>query len=173
MTRKLAALVAGLCTAWLLVLPIGALYLLIDIDTFASLAVSNLPLPIQWYTVSNGQWFALWGVTALYLALGFAGAWYLRLAFQSFARGEWFDAENSRHLRRYAMLLILQGIAKPLHFGLASVILSLNHPPGEKVLSLFVGSSEAVFVIAGFVMWVLADLLVEGTKADAENRQFV
>ena len=173
MTRKLAALVAWFCAAWLVVLPVAALYLLIDIDTFGSLAVENLPLPIQWFTVSSGQWFALWGVTALYLALGYAGAWYLRLAFTSFARGEWFDAENSRHLRRYAALLILQGLAKPLHFALASVILSLNHPPGEKVLSLFVGSSEAVFVIAGCVMWVLADLLVEGTKADAENRQFV
>ena len=173
MTRKLAALVASLCTAWLVALPAAVLYFLVNIDSFGSLAVSNLALPIQWHTVDRGQWYSLWGISALYLMIGYAGAWYLRRAFLSFAGGDWFDLQNSRHLRRSAALLIIQGIAKPVHFGLASVVLSLNHPPGERLLSISVGSNEAVVIIAGFILWVLADLLVEGTKADAENRQFV
>lgn len=173
MTRNLAAMVAWLCTAWLVAMPAAALYLLISIETFGSLAMTNLALPIRWYTVSHGQWLALWVITALYLAIGYAGVWHLRKAFRSFARGDWFDVENSLHLRRFAALLILQGAAKPLHFGLASVILSLNHPPGERVLSIWLGSQEAVLIVAGLIFWVLADLLVEGTRADAENRQFV
>lgn len=173
MTRKLAAVVAWLCTAWLVVLPAAALYYLVKLESFGLLAAANLALPIQWYTVNNNQWLMLWGVTALYLSLGYAGAWYLRKAFRSFARGDWFDIENSRHLRRYAALLIVQGFAKPLHFGISSVILSLNHPPGEKLFSISFGSNEIVLVVAGIVMWVLSDLLVEGTRAEAENRQFV
>ncbi len=173
MTLKLAALVAWLCTAWLVTLPTAALYFLVRIESFGSLTMTNLAMPIQWYTVSHGQWYALWAITALYLALGYAGAWYLRRAFSSFARGDWFNIDNSRYLRRYAALLILQGAAAPLHFGLASVILSLNHPAGERLLSISVGSNVAVMIIAGFIFWVLADLLVEGTKANAENRQFV
>ncbi len=173
MTRTMAALVAWACTAWLVVTPVAALYMLIDIDRFSSLAIDNLALPIQWYTVSHGQWIALWAITAGYLSLGYAGAWFLRKAFMSFARGAWFDVENSRHLRRYAALLISQGIAKPVHFGLASVVLSLNHPQGERLLTVSVGSNEALSILAGLVLWVLADLLVKGIRADAENRQFV
>ena len=69
--------------------------------------------------------------------------------------------------------MILQGVAKPVHFALASVILSLKHPAGERLLSISIGSDVAVLMIAGFILWVLADLLVEGSKADTENRQFV
>ena len=85
MTRKLAALVAGLCAVWLVVLPAAALYFLVRIDDFGAMAIGNLAMPIQWYTVGNGQWYALWAITALFLALGYAGAWNLRKAFASFA----------------------------------------------------------------------------------------
>ena len=173
MTRNLASVVAWLCTAWLLVLPVAALYYVVRLDRFGTLAAANLALPIQWHTVTSGQWLVLWGVTVVFLSLGYAGTWYLRKAFVSFARGDWFNVDNSRCLRLFAALLILQGFAKPVHFGLASVILSLNHPPGDRLLSISFGSNELVFVIAGFVMWVLSDLLVEGTRAEAENRQFV
>ena len=173
MTRILASLVSWVATVWLLLLPAGALYYLVNIDSLAALASSNLALPIQWFTVDRGQWYALWGVTVLYLSLGYAGVWYLRKAFRSFARGNWFDAQNSLYLRRFATLLILQGVAKPVHFGLVSVLLSMNHAPGERMLSISLGSNEAILIIAGLVFWVLADLLVEGTRADAENRQFV
>ncbi|MDJ0917815.1 MAG: DUF2975 domain-containing protein [Woeseiaceae bacterium] len=173
MTRTLASLVVWMCAAWLLLLPAGALYYLVNIDSLGALASRNLELPIQWFTVGRGQWYALWGATVVYLSLGYAGVWYLRKAFRSFASGDWFDAQNSRYLRRFAALLVLQGIAKPLHFGLASVILSMKHPPGERMLSISLGSNEAILIVAGLVFWVLADLLVEGTKADAENRQFV
>ena len=173
MTRNLAALVTWLCTAWLLLLPAAALYFLFNIDGLGALAAANLALPIQWFTVERAQWFALWAITALYLSLGYAGVWFLRKAFRSFARGNWFNEQNSRHLRRYASLLILPGFTKPLHFALASVVLSLKHPPGERVLSISFGSTEVMLVSAGLIFWVLADLLVKGSDADAENRQFV
>jgi hypothetical protein len=65
------------------------------------------------------------------------------------------------------------GLARPIHFSLASVVLSINHAPGDRNLSISVGSNVAILVIAGFILWVLADLLVERIRADAENRQFV
>ncbi len=173
MTQKLAALVAGLCVIWLVALPIAAVYLLIDIEQFGLLAKENLKMPIQWFTVGKGQWFGLWTVTAMYLGVGYLGTWYLYQAFRSFARGAWFDEGNSRHLRRYAGLLMLQAILSPLHFSLASVILSINHPPGQKLLSVLAGSKELTMIAAGLILWVLADLLVKGIRADAENRQFV
>ena len=162
-----------LCTLWLVVLPVGVLYLLFDIERFAAYATAGLAQPIRWYSVTDGQWYGLWALTTVYLGIGYAGVVYLRKAFSSFANGHWFDVRNSRNLRRFAILLMIQGVAKPVHFAVSSVVLSLHHPPGDKVLSISLGSNELILAGAGLVMWVLADLLIEGTKAAAENRQFV
>ena len=173
MTIRLAGLIYWAASAWLVVLPLGAAWLLLDVATLATVARQNLPLPVQWFSVESWQWYALWALTVAYAAIGYAGVVFLRRAFQSFARGQWFDEENSRSLRGFALLLVAQGIAKPVHFAAASVLLSWGHPPGERVLSISVGSSELVLIMSGVVMWVLADLLLAGMRADAENRQFV
>jgi len=173
MTRQFSALVVALCTVWLIALPAGALYALLNLQWFGSLAAGHIALPIQWFTVETWQWLSLWALTMLYLSVGLAGVWNLRRAFSSFARGDWFNADNSRHLRRCAALMMLQGLAKPVHFAIASVLLSLNHESGSRVLSIKLGSGEVTLVLSGFVLWVLADLLLEGVRAHAENRQFV
>ena len=173
MTIHMAKLVCWLCLLWLLLIPIGALYLLVDIGNFAAIAKANLPLPIQWFAVTDAQWYGLWILTVLYLSISYIGIIFLRRAFTSFAKGQWFDTENSKHLKHFAVFLLLQSIAKPLHFALSSLLLSLHHPSGEKVFAISIGSHEFLLLSAGLVMWVLSDLLVAGTKAAVENRQFV
>ncbi|MEM9404127.1 MAG: DUF2975 domain-containing protein [Pseudomonadota bacterium] len=173
MTIKLARLVQWAATAWLIALPLGAVYVLTDIDVLIRLAQRNLGLPIQWFSVDTWQWYAVWAATLGYLAIGYWGVYYLRRAFASFARGQWFDKDNSRSLRLFAIFLVTQGLAKPLHFGACSVLLSWNHPAGERMLSLSAGSNELVLIVSGLVVWVLADLLLAGIEADTENRQFV
>ena len=173
MTQKLARWVVWCCTAWLMAVPAGAFYFALNLDTFSALAMTHLALPIQWFSVNAFQWQALLALTFAYMCLSLAGTWYLLKAFRSFAAGHWFDESNSRHLRRFATLLMLQGAVRPVYLALASVLLSLNHPAGEQVLSLTAGSREVGLLVAGFVMWVLADLLVKGSDAANENRQFV
>lgn len=173
MTLKLAKLISWITTLWLIGLPLGALYLLFNFDGLSLLAQDNLHLPIRWDTVVSWQWYTLWMLTVVYMAVGLAGVYFLRKAFSSFAKGHWFDLENSASLRAFAILLIVQGLAKPVYNTIASVLLSWNHPAGQKVLAITVGSYELVLVTSGIVMWVLCDLLVDGIKARKENQQFV
>lgn len=173
MTRRLSLIIAWGCTALLVVIPLSALYLLVRIDTFAMLARQNLGLPISWETVVDWQWYALWAATFLYVCIGLAGLYFLRRPFLNFARGELFNEANSRNLRRFAILLFLQALVKPLHFGVASVLLSANHGPGNKMLSIMVGSGEVRLLAVAIVFWVVSNLLVEGSRLQAENRQFV
>jgi len=53
------------------------------------------------------------------------------------------------------------------------VLLSLNHPAGEKVLSIIFGSGEIVTVALAMILWVVSDLLVEGSRLQSENQQFI
>ncbi len=173
MSRKLSLVIAWACTVLLVATPIAALFFLLKLSAFAGLARSSVGLPIQWGTVSDGQWYALWAMTAAYVSIGLFGLYFLRRAFFNFAKGELFNPANSRDIRRFSMLLFAQALVTPVHMSLMSVLLSLNHPVGQKMLSISIGSNELKAIAVALVLWVMSDLLVEGCKLQTENRQFV
>lgn len=173
MTRRLSIIIYSACTALLIAMPIAALVYLIRLDSFAELVSGSVGLPIQWSTVSNGQWYAQWALTTLYFSIGLLGVYFLRRAFVNFANGEFFTRANSQDLRRFSILLLVQTLSTPLHVALSSLLLSLKHPAGEKILSISFGSNELKAVSVALVIWVMSNLLVEASKLQAENRQFV
>lgn len=173
MTRYFSLLIAWGCTAILVLAPIIALFFLLDVDAFATLAQRTLGLPIQWQSVTSMQWYGLWLLTALYLAIGLGGLYFLRRAFANFAKGELFNQDNSHDLRLFSIFLFAQALAKPLHFALSSVLLSLNHPAGQKMLSISFGSGEIKVISLAMILWVMSDLLVKGSKIENENKQFI
>lgn len=173
MTRRFSLLISWGCMVLMGAVPLVALYFLFNIESFAALAQGNLGLPIQWNTLVTWQWYALWVLTACYVAIGLTGLYFLRRAFANFATGELFNQANSRDLRRFSIFLFAQVLAKPLHFALSSVLLSLHHPAGEKMLSISFGSSEITVIALAMILWVTSDLLVAGSKLQAENNQFI
>ncbi len=173
MTRQFSRLIAFGCMAILITTPFIALYFLINIELFSAMARSNLGLPIQWQTVSDIQWYSLWLLTALYVTTGLAGLYFLRRAFSNFAKGQLFNHSNSRNLRLFSILLFAQALAKPLHFSISSMLLSMNHPAGQKMLSVSLGSDEVKVIALAMILWVMSDLLVKGSKLESENKQFI
>lgn len=173
MTRYFSRLIAWGCLAILVLAPAAAFFFLVDIDAFATLARRTLGLPIQWQSVTSAQWYCLWLLTMLYLAIGLGGLYFLRRAFANFAKGELFNENNSRDLRLFSVFLFAQALAKPLHFALASMLLSLNYPAGQKMLSISLGSGEVKVISLAMILWVMSDLLIKGIKLESENRQFI
>ncbi|WP_417320186.1 DUF2975 domain-containing protein [Emcibacter sp.] len=173
MTRYFSQLIAWGCLAILTLTPVAALFFLINIDNFASLARHSLELGIQWQTVTQSQWYGLWFLTMLYLLTGLSGLYFLRRAFANFARGELFNHNNSRDLRLFSIFLFVQGLAKPVHLALSSLLLSLNHPAGQQLISISLGSSEIKVISLAMILWVMSDLLVRGSKLESENKQFI
>lgn len=150
-----------------------ALYFALDLNAFAQFVRNSFEMPIHWQTVADAQWYGLWALTTLYVSIGLAALYFLRRPFANFARGELFNLTNSHDLRRFSILLLIQAVATPLHLALLSVLLSLNHPAGEKMLAISFGSNEVKAIGVAMVLWVMSNLLVEGCKLQTENRQFV
>lgn len=173
MTRYFSLLIAWGCLVILILAPLAALFFLINIDTFADLAKRNLDLPIQWQSVTAVQWYWFWLLSMFYLAIGLGGFYFLRRAFANFARGELFNLNNSRDLRLFSIFLFAQALARPLHFALSSMLLSWNHPPGQKMLSISLGSGEIEVLSLAMILWVMSDLLVKASKLENENKQFI
>lgn len=173
MTKQFSQLIALGCMVLLTATPFLSLYFLINIELFATMIRSNLGLTIEWQTVTDIQWYSLWLLTTFYIAIGLAGLYFLRRAFSNFAKGQLFNHSNSRDLRLFSILLFAQALAKPLHFSISSVLLSLNHPPGQKMLSVSFGSNEVIVIALAMMLWVISDLLVQGSKLETENKQFI
>lgn len=173
MTKQFSQLIALGCMVLLTATPFFSLYFLINIELFATMTRSNLGLTIEWQTVTDIQWYSLWLLTTFYIAIGLAGLYFLRRAFSNFAKGQLFNHSNSRDLRLFSILLFAQALAKPLHFSISSVLLSLNHPPGQKMLSVSFGSNEVIVIALAMMLWVISDLLVQGSKLETENKQFI
>lgn len=146
---------------------------LMNMTWFTELAQSNLNLSIYWTTVEQWQWYVLWGSTTAYLSIGLFGLYFLHRAFKKIAAGELFNLENSLNIRRFSILLFVQVIAKPVYFSFSGVLLSLNHPEGEKVLAVSFGSEEITILALAMILWVVSDVLVAGFKLQSENQQFV
>jgi hypothetical protein len=173
MTQQFSRLIALGCMAMLITIPVIALYFLVNIELFVAMTRSNLGLPIQWHTVSKMQWYSLWLLTFFYAAIGLAGLYFLRRVFSNFAKGQLFNHDNSRDLRLFSILLFAQALAKPLHFSVSSMLLSMNHSAGQKMLSVSFGSDEAKVIALAMILWVMSDLLVRGSKLESENKQFI
>ena len=173
MQHRYSQLIVWLCTVVLFLAPAAAIYYLVELDAFIELAKSQLNLAIQWATVTDMQWYGLWGLTLLSVLPALIGIYFLRRAFIRFARGEFFNAINSHHLRLFSLFIFVQAVTSPLHFLLSSLLLSANHPAGQKILAITFGSNDIKTIVFAMIFWVLSDLLVKASRLETENKQFV
>jgi len=49
----------------------------------------------------------------------------------------------------------------------------MNHPAGQKMLSVSFGSDEVKVIALAMILWVMSDLLVKGCKLENENKLFI
>jgi len=173
MSRRFSLVISWGCVAIIVLSALMIVGALFNIHMFADLAESYVALPIHWATVELGQWYGLWLLTSLYSLIGLVGLYYLHRAFANMAKGELFNLANSLNIRRFSVLLFAQVVAKPIYIGGMSVLLSLNHPAGEKMLSISFGSQGLVTLGLAMILWVTSDLLITGCRMESENRQFV
>jgi len=173
MNKQISIAVFWVCRSAILVFALGGIYLLIDIELFVHLAQLSFNLPIQWHTVDSTQWYSLWLFAMSYLLIGLFGLYYLSKAFKNFASGEFFNLTNSTYLKRFSILLFAQSVVTPIHFALSSILLSLNHPTGQKLLSIALSSHELKGIILAMIFWVLSNILVESAQLQSENQQFI
>ena len=173
MLRLFSLMVVWSCLAALILVPAALLYLLFDLSTFARVTQNSLALPIQWLSVNSIQWYGLWAVTVLYVATGLSGVFFLLRAFSQFAKGEFFNVVNSRNLRLFSIFLFVNALATPIHFALSSLLLSFNHPAGQKMLSISFGSGELHQLILAMILWVISELLLKSAELENENKQFI
>ncbi len=173
MLMIISRIIVWACFATIVITPVIYLYFAFHLDVLQDLVVSALTLPVKWSTVGTGQWYTFLGLTFAYHCLGLISLYMLGKAFQNFANGMLFEPRNSQYLRRFSQFIFVQALLAPVHFALSSVILSMNHPVGQKMLSIQFGSNEVKVILLAGVMWVISELIIKAGALETENKQFV
>jgi len=173
MIKQFSQIISWGSAVLMLWFPLYGIYFLLDISRFSASLHEGLRLPIQWQTVEPWQLYTFLLITFCFWSLAVASLFYLRRAFSAFAAGELFTVENSRSIRVFAVLVFAQALTKPLQGAIGSVLLSLNHPDGQRMLSLSLGSDTVQTIGLSMILWIVAEILITAHRLENENQQFV
>ena len=97
----------------------------------------------------------------------------LRRLFHLYQTGDIFSADAARCLKQFAITVMLQAVLGPIASAAHSVIVTFHNPPGERMLSLSLGSGEFAALLLGGLLLVIAWIMGESSRVADENRQFV
>jgi len=112
-------------------------------------------------------------VTLLPVGLGLALLWQLWTLFGEYLRGNVFGARALTCFRRFATLLFVLSVAKPLGTALMSIAISWDNPPGQRQLLVSVNSNDYVLVLGALVCMAIAHVMTEAARVAEENEGFV
>lgn len=158
------------CSNFLLVLlPVSLLIIWLNIDLIADFFpgaydVTTFDIKTQAY----GMLFSL-----LPLSIWMYGISCLRRLFRNYAMGRVFLSENAGYITRFAWMSILSGGLSPVFNAVYSLILSMNHPAGQHILSIELRSADIQAILLGLVFVAIAHVMETAHRLSEENNQFV
>lgn len=163
---------------WLLLLPVLGiplmwLFFTLSIGSFKDLAINSVEYNIQWQTVEVWQLYVTGFVLAIPSMILVWGLTRLRVTFRAFAQQKIFEFSNVVNVKHFALALIWAPIINIFVRPLSSVLLSVNHPAGEKVLSVSFNSYDISTFLIGLIFWLIAKILIEANALSQENKAFV
>ncbi len=171
--RGVSTLLQGLCTLALGALPLYWVSLGLRPEVWQKVLTRALPFDVQWQTVQAWQWQSVWALSWGGVLLVCACLYTLKPVLKQFGNRQFFNGDNSLALRRLSRLLCLQALVHPLLVSGASLLLSWNHPPGQRLLSVSFSSQTFQLMLMSGLMLMVSELLVEGCGLAEENQQFV
>ena len=76
-------------------------------------------------------------------------------------------------LRSFAWLWVALALAKPLVQAAWSVVMTMGHPPGQRMLVLSLGSHDYLQLLPGCVLLLVAHVMHDAVAAVEDNRAIV
>lgn len=108
-------------------------------------------------------------VTMMPIGITILGAYHLMRLFQFYEQGSIFRAVNVRCFKKLSWVLIWWFVIGIVHKSLLSVALTLHNPPGQRMLTLELGSPDLTALLVGCVLAVIAWVMEEGRRLQEEQ----
>jgi hypothetical protein len=122
----------------------------------------RLPLPVLGCILG-------FAVSMLPVGVSMAGGQYLVRLFRLYEQGDIFKLANVLCFKRLSRVLIWWFVAGIVYRSLLSVVLTLHHPPGQRMIAVGLGSPDLTALLLGGILAVVAWVMEEGRKIQEEQ----
>ncbi|MFC3682719.1 DUF2975 domain-containing protein [Hydrogenophaga luteola] len=171
--RRISRWMVAACWALLVTLPPALVVYWATASADQLAAHANLPAQAIAAPLALWQRVAGAAVTAVPLGLLLAGVWQARRCFGMFAQGQVFTLQATALLGRFAGWVAWAALASMLAGSATSVLLTLNNPPGQRHLSVGIGSDLVFTLFFAGLVWLMAAVIAQGQTLAEENEGFV
>ena len=113
------------------------------------------------------------GLGALALSAVLYTLWQTARLFGFYGADEVITLRTARAIRQIGVGLMAQAVVGFVGPTLAGLILSIDAPEGQGVLTIQIGSADIGFALAGGLMMLIGLAMVQAENAVRENREFV
>ena len=168
----ISRLLGWVCIALMVFLPVSVLVAWLGYDTMGPSLVDRLGLsrdhaiPEHLSPQQVGLGLAVMMAPVCIMVFGL---WHLRHLLSGFGAGRIFTADNTRALKIFAWSVLAVIVVQFFTDALLSLVLTLNNPPGQRVLALGFSTDQVVAFFFGAVFVLIARVLEEGRKLADEN----
>jgi len=145
------------CLIWLFINKLPGIILQEILPDFVQFP---LPLPVR---------LAGLAVTMIPVGIMIYGITTLIQLFRLYQCGKIFQSENVACLKRLSGTLLILGFTGILTNSLLSVVLTLHHPPGERMITFGIMGQDITLFILGYVLMTIARVMQEGCRLQQEQ----
>lgn len=101
------------------------------------------------------------------------GLWRLYRLFGLVAEGSYFSLETARHLYYFSLMIMASVVVGIITNSLASILLTMNNPPGLRSLSISFGSQQLTLLLLASAFTLISWILSEATRIARENAEII
>ena len=88
--------------------------------------------------------------------------------FRHFAKNEYFTAGTVFWIQRAALFLLLNQLIYPVYTGLLSLVLTIQNPPGQRMISFALGDQQLTLTIVALTILLISWIMEEGRKINED-----
>jgi len=176
--QRLSAVMKWFVTVFMGVVVLAAVLLVLSlswpdffVDADDMLEVGSIERPILELPLLQRIGFSALVVAAFGMILGMC--WHARQAFSHFQKGDYFQPGTLSCIVALGFWLIGFGVFEVVSDMIGSVLLTLDHPEGERQLEIDIDGGEVFFLTFGALMLVFGWIMREAATIDEENKLFV
>jgi hypothetical protein len=112
-----------------------------------------------------GACASLWSLLPLLV-----GLLVLKRLASAYYRGEIFTLANARSYRTLGLVFFIDALLiKPLHQALLSLAVTLNNPPGSRVIAIAFGTQNINMLLLGGLLIFISWIMIQGHRLQEEN----
>lgn len=171
--RRIGRSVAWLAVAGIVMAAVATLVIWSDADLIRRFVQPQVGLTDKLITPTGLPRFAGFLVALIPVSIFAYAMTQLARLFAAFAEGEVFEEENGRRLRRIGIAAVVGAVMQPVARTAIGIALTLNNPPGQRMLAIGFDIGDLVALIAGLALIAFAQVFREAVRLARENGEFI